>query len=158
MVKVVKEDKADQAKVVLILTTMMMTTSSTEIMIAIALNCHLSSKVLKYKIMFNLFSKRSRLFSITPSSITCITTHEEGHWLVAASDLLHILTVSLLLWTKFARQTSILVRLFSHLFIESCLTCFKSVLPVLFKNLFGLFIKVQLLIISGQLFRSDFSS
>jgi uncharacterized membrane protein YwzB len=50
VVKVAKEDKADQAKVVLILTTMMTTTSSTEIMIAIALNCHLSSKFLNTKL------------------------------------------------------------------------------------------------------------
>lgn len=95
--------------------------------------------------------------SVSPAFVAGIASHEASHRLVRSSYLFLVFTVSCLLVAESALLRGILVDSFLHFLVETGPASLK-LLPLQPSDVFAYFlVKVQLLVIVGELFRSNFA-
>lgn len=93
--------------------------------------------------------------SVPPGLAAGIAAHEAGHGFIGCPDLLHVLAESVFLVAEAALLARVLVDILLHFVVEArpaLLQLGQLVLPDVLSHLL---VKVQLLVVAGQLFGGD---
>lgn len=93
--------------------------------------------------------------SVSPSLVAVVALHEPRHGLVAGPDLLHVFAEGLLLMAVPALLAGILIHVLLHLVVEASVALLQLRKLALPDGLPGLLVKVDLVVVFGQLARGN---